>query len=286
MPRGPRININLPGAPEMTPKEHSSIDRFFWQKGVKLLGYAGPSMMTAGSILSISQSIAALTFIILKVLIHGFPTSLPVIFSISAVICVGATTFGYLRNRKNNTSEVRISAGGKRLLMKIGHHIGWHDHDATYHNRGNQWATWWQQVMGIKTASNVLTPASAELMEAGCIEYNRIFGLLKLAKESSSGRSSTMTPQIQAASDEAMITLINQVALLEQTPESQGAIVSQCQSQTDKLRELANRFEEMLSGPVTLADRLSSTTVMDNVLDQLRMEAQAHEELRIMDRQE
>ena len=252
---------------------------------MKLVGYAGPSMLTAGSILSISQSLAAITFIILKVLIHGFPLALPVIFSGVAVGCVTTTAIGYLRNRKSNTSEVRISAGGRKLLMKIGQHIGWYDHDATYHNRGNQWATWWQQVVGIKTASNVMTLAGAHIMEAGCVEYNRVFGLLKLAKESK-GRSSTLTPQIQAASDEVMITLINQVALLEQTPETQAAIVSQCQSQIDKLHELADRFEEILSGPVTLVDRLSSTTVMDNVLDQLRMEAQAHEELRIMDRQD
>ncbi len=285
MRRGPRININFPGGPEITSKEHSSIDRFFWTKGVKLLGYSGPSMLTAGSILSISQSLAAIVFIILKVLIDGFPIALPMIFSATALACIVGTAIGYFRNRKSNTSEVRISANGRRLLMKIGQHIGWHDHDATYHNRGNYWATWLQQFVGIKTASNVLTPAGAELMEAGCVEYNRIFGLLKLAKESK-GRSSTLAPQIQAASDEVIITLINQVALLEQTPETQAAVVSQCQSQTEKLRELADRFEDILSGPVTLIDRLSSTTVMDNVLDQLRMEAQAHEELRIMDRQD
>lgn len=122
-------------------------------------------------------------------------------------------------------------------------------------------------------------------MEEGCNEYNRIAGLLKLAKDSK-GRSTNMAPQIQAASDEAMVSLINQVALLEENPETQNAILSQCQSQNQKLKELANRYEEILSGPITLEDRLSSTTVMDSVLDQMRLEAQAHEELRIMDRQD
>ena len=78
-----------------------------------------------------------------------------------------------------------------------------------------------------------------------------------------------------------MISLINQVAMLEETPETQTAIIAQCRSHVSKLEELAERFEEILSGPVTLADRLSSTTVMDNVLDQMRLEAQAHEELRM-----
>ena len=191
----------------------------------------------------------------------------------------------YRRSRKNSQSEIRISAGGRKLLYKIGQHIGWHDNDAIHNNRGNQWATWWTQFIGQKTASNVMTPRGAEILEAGCSEYNRISGLLKLAADSK-GRSSTITPQIQVASDEAIMSLINQVALLEDTPETATAIVSQCQMQIEKLRELGNRFEEMLTGPITLADRLSSTTVMDSVLDQLRMEAQAHEELRTLDRQD
>ena len=66
----------------------------------------------------------------------------------------------------------------------------------------------------------------------------------------------------------------------------ENVIVSQCSGQIEKLKELADRYEEIVSGPTTLADRLSSTTVMDSVLDQLRMEAQAHEELRTMDRQD
>jgi hypothetical protein len=272
------LGVDLPSMD--TELKQSSIDRFFWAKGVKMVGYSGPSMFTAGGILSISQTLAAAVFIILKFAISGFPLVLPLLFSGFALASIAFTAIAYVRNRKSNSSEIRISSSGRKLLLKIGQHIGWYDHDSIQHQRGNPWGTWWQQIVGIKTASNVLTPVAADLLEQGCCEYNRIFGLLKLAKESS-GRTTTLTPQIQAASDEAMISLINQVALLEQTPETQAAVVGQCQCQIDNLHELANRFEEMLSGPVTLADRLSSTTVMDSVLDQMRMEAQAHEELRL-----
>jgi hypothetical protein len=280
MPRGPRISFNL--GLDQNIKKPSAIDRFCWSKSGKLYGYASNSWMIGGFILGIVHSIAAIVFLILSATVRGFPNVLTLIFSIAAVLSVSGTLFAYRRSRKTGQSEIRISAGGRKLLYKIGQHIGWRDNDAFYYNRGNQWATWWMQLVGQKTASNVMTLRGAEILEEGCSEYNRISGLLKLAMDSK-GRSSTISPQIQVASDEAIISLINQVALLEDTPETATAIISQCHMQIDKLSELGDRFEEMLTGPVTLADRLSSTTVMDSVLDQLRMEAQAHEELRIMD---
>lgn len=274
--------INIPGD-ENAPPSPSAIDRFFWSRGPKLYGYAGQTWQLAGIILSVAHSIAALLFIILDVTIKGFPSLLPIIFTIAAVISLAGLSWTVIRNRKNAQSEVKVSTNGRKLLYKIGQHIGWNDQYAPHNNRGNPLTGLWQQLFGVKTASNVLTAKSAELLEAGSSEYNRISGLLKLANESN-GRSSTLTPQIQAASDEAIVSLINQIALLEDNPETQNAIISQCEIQISKLKELADKFEEVMSGPVTLVERLSSTTVMDNVLDQLTLEAQAHEELRTMDR--
>lgn len=285
MPIGSKwgLNINLPG--EVEPQEPSSIDRFFWSKGTKMMGYVGSDWRLALLIISTSLSITALVFGILSLTVHTFPHVLTLIFGSLAGGSLLTTAIAYLRNKRVNPIEVRMSPSGRRLLIRIGQHIGWYDHDAVHNNRGNQWHNWWQSVIGYKTASNVLTKPSAEVLESGCSSYNRIQGLLRLAKESK-GRGSAMIPQIQAAGDEAMISLINQVALLEETPETQAAIYSQCQIQTEKLKELADRFEEVTTGPVTLTDQLASSTVMDNVLDQLRLEAQAHEELRIMDRTE
>ena len=283
MRRIPKINFSI--GDDSAPYTPSSIDRFFWSKGVRIFGYSTHQWQLAGTIVSVSHSIAAGVFIILSLTIKGFPNVLPLIFGIAAIASLGGTFWNYRRIKRNTPSEIRISSSGRKLLYKIGQHIGWHDHDSPHNARGNPWATWWQHLVGVKTAADILTPKGAELLEAGCTAYNRLTGLLKLAKDSK-GRSSTLTPQIQAASDEAMVSLVNQIALMEETPESQTAVVSQCQLQIDKLHELGERFEEILSGPITLVDRLSSTTVMDNVLDQLRMEAQAHEELRIMDRQE
>lgn len=279
-----RLGVDLPDG-DATQLQQSSIDRFFRAKGSKLFGYIHQQWQLAGIINSIVHSIAATTFIILSVFIKGFPVALPLIFSIAAVISLTATFWNHHRNKKGTSSEVRLSANGRRLLQRIGDHIGWHDHDNPDNVQGNPWGKWWQQLVGVKTASQVMTPAGSELLKAGCNEYNRIFGLLSLANDST-GRSTALLPQIKAASDEAMISLINQVALLEEAPENHLVLDSQCRIQISKLHELADRYEEMMSGPITLVDRLSSTTVMDGLLDQMRMEAQAHEELRIMDRQD
>ncbi len=277
------LGVNLPEMKDNL--GHSSIDRFFWSKGAWLIGNPGGNWKLALAIIGGSQLLATLVFLILAVTVPGFPKVLPIIFGTVGIASFGLTYIFGKRSKQIVRPEVRISRSGRKLLYKIGQHIGWHDQSAWQTQNANPWGVWWQSVVGIKTASNVLNANSAELLEEGCADYNRIAGLLKLSKDSK-GRSTNLAPQIQAAADEAMISLINQVALLEENPETQNAIFSQCQSQNQKLKELADRYEEMLSGPITLEDRLSSTTVMDSVLDQMRMEAQAHEELRIMDRQD
>ncbi len=278
------MNLNINLGPEKTPKEPSSIDRFFWAKSTKLFSGSFNNFGLGAWILSGALSIATVLFLILAIAAKGFPLLFPILFGSLSVIAIALAVGFEVRSRRNPLQvEVKVSSSGRKLLQRIGGHIGWYDpNGAGGNNQG--WNNWWQSVFGTKTASDILRKESGPLLEAGCSQYNRLAGLLKLAKDSQ-GRSSNMAPQIQAAADEAMISLINQVGLLEDNPESKNAIVSQCSGQITKLKELADRFEELLSGPTTLADRLASTTVMDNVLDQLRMEAQAHEELRFLDQE-
>jgi len=264
-------------------KGPSSIDRFFWAKSTRFYSGAPNSAGLAAWILSGSFGIAAIVFMILSLTVKGFPIALLSVFAPIGIVSLVTAIVLEKKNRKPIQSEVKISSSGRRLLYRIGTHIGWYDPDQWRNNHPNSWNTWWQAIVGRKTASQVLKSNSSQILEVACNEYNRLTGLLKLVKESQ-GRSSNMAPQIQAASDEAMISLINQIGLMEDNPETEAAIVNHCHAQIAKLKELADRFEEMLSGPTTIADRLSSTTVMDSVLDQMRLEAQAHEELRVMDR--
>jgi hypothetical protein len=169
------LNINLGGNEDIP--QPSSIDRFFWAKGVRLFGYSNHQWHLAGIINSVAHSIAAVIFIALTLFSKGFPVVLPIIFSTAAVVSLVGTFWNYRRMKKGVQSEVRLSGSGRKLLLKIGQHIGWHDHDSINNMRGNQWGMWWSRLMGVKTASQVLTPVSAQLLEAGCAEYNRISGL-------------------------------------------------------------------------------------------------------------
>ena len=278
------FNINL-GQTEPKAKTPSSIDRFFWTKSTKFFAGSINNFGMGAWIMTTCFGIAAVLFLTMGLLIKGFPMAFTYIFSPFALASLGLAIALEMRGKKPIQSEVKISANGRRLLHKIGNHIGWYDHDHMRGYQKNAFNDWWKNMFGIKTASDVLKPKSAELLDIGCSHYNRLTGLLKLGKDGQ-GRSSNMAPQIQAAGDEAMMSLLNQIGLFEDNPEMENVIVSQCSGQIEKLKELADRYEEIVSGPTTLADRLSSTTVMDSVLDQLRMEAQAHEELRTMDRQD
>jgi hypothetical protein len=77
-----------------------------------------------------------------------------------------------------------------------------------------------------------------------------------------------------------MISILNQVSLLDKSPETHGTISAQVGQQSGKLKELADHLEGLLSEPASVADRLVSSNVMDGVLDNLRMERIANEELR------
>lgn len=263
-------------------REPSSIDRFVWAHYSKFVGYTGSPAVLAGGIITGVLALQTLIFSILAAT-ERTPLVVPVVIGSAAMIALGATVFKRVSQRDTISPEVRMSAAGKKLIYRIANHIGWHSPEAYGSNPYRNF--WWQSLFGRKTARNLLSHTSSDLFEHGAYEYNRIAGMLKLTKEAS-GKANHLAPQIQAASNEAMISLINQIALLESNPETKGPIEVQCREQLHKLSELAALFESRLEEPTSIMDRLSSTNLMDNVLDQLRFEREAQQELRIMDRDE
>jgi hypothetical protein len=257
--------------------ENSSIDRFFWSTGTKFLGrYGSPGALP---LFIAGGSHCAVFLVLLTVFIttKRVPAFMPWIFFAIAATLLGA---GYVYSRWLRSSlspEVRLSSQAQKLLYKIGSHIGWHDQDAMM-GRSRRRSRWITSFIGSKTSAQILTASSGQALEAGCFEFNRLTGLLKLAKEKHTGNQSLIA-QIRAAADEGMISLLNQIALIEESPESQSAIMKQANSQIEKLREIADRFEETLGQPTTLTDRLTSTTIIDGLLEQMRHESHARTEL-------
>jgi hypothetical protein len=103
-------------------------------------------------------------------------------------------------------------------------------------------------------------------------------GMLNLEKEAGVHQRA-IAPKIEAASDEAIISLINQVALLDKNPESKSAIEGSALQQISSLAELADRYEQLIYEPKTVVSRFQSSTMMENVLSELRSESRAWNEL-------
>ena len=261
-------------------RQPSSIDRFFWSRGVGLFGYVRNPMALGFLIASISTLGLGVAMTAISFASGG---KMPFVVGIAKIVVAtffGGVSFWAGRRAKNiPTTEVRLSSQARGLLTRIGQHIGWHD---TSHDW--DWATgptgnFLAGLFGQKTASNVIAAPAAALLEKACFEYNRVWGLLKIA-DGSTGRSKQLVPQMRVAADEAMISILNQVSLLDKSPETHGTISAQVGQQSSKLKELADHLEGLLSEPASVADRLVSSNVMDGVLDNLRMERIANEELR------
>jgi hypothetical protein len=273
--------LNNPTSNERQP---SSIDRFFWSMGGRFMGRNSATVPLGFGIAAATQFVVCSILTIIAMTAagkSGWFWILPATFAVLGSIFLLVSYLSSRANRNNpNHVEVRLSGQARRMLYRIGNHIGWYD-PKSYWSIGEANASrqgWWSSLMGVKTASQILNPLSAQMLEAGCFQFNRINGLLNLVKEKGRGNESLFS-QIKAAASEGMVSLLNQVALMEDNPESQSAIQHQATQQCEKLNELADRFEAMISKPETITDRLSSTTVMDNLLEQMRHESQARIEL-------
>ncbi len=257
--------------------DHSSIDRFFWSKGARFVGGFGGNGLAIGMLIGSGvQFLLALIF----ALVYYSSAKLPPIYPLFLITTAIFGTVSYWANKKRGQlikTEVKLSSEGKKMLSKVGQHIGWYSPEQVY-GTSNYKANWWYIAFGRKTAATVLSTEASLLLEQGCKDYNRIMGMLNLEKEAGVHQRA-IAPKIEAASDEAVISLINQVALLDKNPESKSAIEGSALQQISNLAELADRYEQLIYEPKTVVSRFQSSTMMENVLSELRSESRAWNEL-------
>ena len=84
---------------------------------------------------------------------------------------------------------------------------------------------------------------------------------------------------IMAAVDDAMVGVLNQVGTMERIPEGGTAIRSQAEADIASLKELADRVESMQAAAPKIVDHLAAPSPIQNVLDQLRQDEAARDEL-------
>ena len=272
-----------PGLPVTEPQDASSLDRFIWEKGMKILSYGSKGAVFGLTASAIINGSIGLVFTIISATAAG-RSHLIIAGGIllSTALIMGLIAFFQYRRSKQSGSEVQLNTEASSLISQLATHIGWYNpasmgnRSYQYQNQMKPWKNWWG---GVKTSSQILSAEVFEMLERAAFQYNRLSGLLVLAK-SASGRSSRMEPNIRNASDQTMFGILNQVALVDKRPESASAIRSQVDHQIKQLEELGDRLELLLSEPTNNFDAISSTSAMDSVLEDLRMEQLAREEIR------
>lgn len=170
--------------------------------------------------------------------------------------------------------QVKLRPEGQQLMMRLLQHIGWWGPSQTQGLSGFGWKR------DQRTCSQVIHPVAFELLEAATHQYNRLSGLLRIEGSSlGSPAIEKLAPSIQTAMTDAIVSVFNQVGILQKVPESSAAIRTNVEAEIETLRELADRVEGLRNSTPTLTDQLSGSSSIRSVLEQVKMEEVARGEL-------
>lgn len=278
------MNINLTpllGGAKPDPGQPSSLDRFVWEKGMKLISFGPKGALLGFSVAAAINGTLGIIFTTIGATVKGMQE----MFVAGGITLTVATIMGSIvlwnyRTQKQSQSEINLNPQAVKMLSQLIGHIGCFNPDFMQ-NRSQRyqsamWGQWWG---GARTSSQILGPEVYEMLERAAFQYNRLAGLLQLAKDAT-GRPSKLEPNIRNAADEAMLGILNQVAPVDRRPESASAVQKQVDHQVGQLEELGNRLEAMIADRANSFDRMSATTALDSVLEDLRLEQAALEEIR------
>lgn len=124
-----------------------------------------------------------------------------------------------------------------------------------------------------------LAPNELEPLERAAAEYNRVAGGVAMGN-SGSALLAKMGPRVVKAADEVMADVLHQTAMLAKYPEGINAARARLEAQIHALKELADRVEAMAAEQPNLTDKVAYRSSIDDVLDELRLEQLARNELK------
>lgn len=267
----------------MTDPLASSVDRLMWEKGTSLVngvhGYRGGFL--ALLINSFVQGMLGVVFTILGLTIPGdtsapFLIIGPIMMAAGAGLGIGAYLIGK-RYAKLQRPQAKLSADGTRLVIRILSHIGWVNINS--YRFGGMGQPWNWSFSGRRTSEQVLSSSAFSLLDRCAHEVLRIVGILNSGTPVRDPTLESMKPAIMAAVDDAMVGVLNQVGTMERIPEGGTAIRSQAEADIASLKELADRVESMQAAAPKIVDHLAAPSPIQNVLDQLRQDEAARDEL-------
>lgn len=161
--------------------------------------------------------------------------------------------------------------------------MAWAQQNPSWQTQG-QWSdystlpnTWGpNQPAVMKCSKEVLNDRAYALLEDAARECNRIQACITGSANQALQRRAM---DLAAASDEGMAQVLQQASLLDRFPESGQAVEASARNRIEALKEIAERLEALHVREPLLTERMGSTSTVDRVLDDLRLENLARQEL-------
>lgn len=198
----------------------------------------------------------------------------------------------------DKTEPIMLTPEARILLVNLSHHIrGWGSpwkasspHNMAGVGMGSHLSAAPRQDYGRRSPvrrslATIAGQVELDGLEQAAHEYNRIAGVLA-AGSSGSAMLAKMSQRVTRAADEVMADALHQAALVAKYPEGASAARQKLTSLTDNLRELADRIERVSNEQTSITDKVAYRSSIDDVLDELRMEQVARDELRLAENQD
>jgi hypothetical protein len=269
----------------MAQSEQTSLDRYLLNNGSRLLGeQPGPAGVKLQVIFGAILTVLSLILMPLG-FIYGwqvFVALLGPLLGGAINLAVGLTLYGRIR-RAPVGNKVQLSPEARSLLASTlnkmgGRMLAWARQNGDLSTDGgieDSGMPIWNPP-ALKSSKEVLNERCFGLLNEAAHECNRIQACLTGSQDTAILRRAMI---IATASDEGMAQVLQQAALLERFPESGSATEFSARRQIESLREIADRLEAMHTREPLLTDRMDASNTVDHVLDELRLESLARQEL-------
>jgi hypothetical protein len=266
---------------EVTPRrEVGSLDRFVHTRGLELAGSVLRGRMARATHGSWMLH-AALVVVLINALRHGPGVSVPRGILLGLAILISIQVVTWIRTAlmeralPASTGDGKLTPEAMRLLQRLVEHLeGW-SFTRRHERKKIRRAIRLPSTHG-RRCEDVLSPNAFAVLESAAWEYNRVRAALATPDESPTLRR--LAPGIRAAAEEAIAEVLHAASLLEQFPES-GAPAQAAAARTAELRSLADELDRIRTTTPSLT-LLSGASRIQGVLDELRADRLAREELR------
>jgi hypothetical protein len=271
-------------------EDQTSIQRFVRNRGSVLLagthygrsGYV--AQMTVGAVFTGLGAVMLIGGLVTRTFALEMSCIGPGIAGVTNLI-VGSVFHSKVKGKTQ--SQAKLTPEARTFLSHLSRQIlgrsyEWSDPTVAHYSAG------WNRRPGVRSGGrllgvrqrgpqDVLPEPVFELLEQACFQYNRTCGIVELATEGSPAKK--LADSAQRAADETILEIIHQAALISRYPESSNAAVQTSQARIAALHELADRLESLQTRHPGLTDRMSSSSAMESVLEELKLDEIVRAEL-------